>query len=310
MNRIHSSNWNFPARFLSATHQMGRILRRDVIGMTPEQIRKTLDGFARLYPGHMSVGYESTHMGSVPAARLYPKHPRNANLNQHILLIHGGGFAFGSARTHRALASALVIEMECEVWLPEYRLAPEHAFPEPLEDVLEAYAHLSSNAKDVWVLGDSAGGNLAMTLCLDAAEKGWASPKGLMLLSPWLDLTPNSKSNRASHTEQSPFDRLDMIEYATHYLQGTPPYHPRCNPLVRDLSDLPLIYAEASEMEYLWPDYERMRKAFAKTPERFIGRVEAHALHGWQLFPDLLPEAKRSIKGMTAFMNKTLVDSL
>jgi len=53
-----------------------------------------------------------------------------------------------------------------------------------------------------------------------------------------------------------------------------------------------------------------MRKAFAKTPERFIGRVEAHALHGWQLFPDLLPEAKRSIKGMTAFMSKTLVDSL
>ena len=276
--------------------------------MTPDQIRRTLDGFARLYPGHMSVGFESTQLGNVPAARLYPKHVRTNNKNNSILLIHGGGFAFGSARTHRALASALVVAMDCEVWMPEYRLAPEHAFPKPLEDVMDAYRSIALSSQDFWVLGDSAGGNLAMTACLDAAEMGLPAPKGLMLLSPWLDLNPNSQSNRRGYIEQSPFERLDMIEYATHYLQETPPTHHRCNPLGRDLSGMPLTYAEASELEYLWPDYEGVRKAFADKPERFVGRTEPHALHGWHLFPDLLPEAKRSIQGMVAFMQNTLDD--
>jgi acetyl esterase/lipase len=299
--------WQFPSRFSSVTHQIGRVIRRDVIGMTPTQIRITLDRLAGLYPGHYSVGFESKMLGGVPTAHLYNRRMTSEKAlspqNGHVLLVHGGGFSFGSSRTHRALASALVRQASVDVWIPDYRLAPEHPFPEPLDDVLSALTELQNMSPNpVFVAGDSAGGNLALSAVLDALEMNSKSIAGLMLLSPWLDLTPNSSSNQTGQTDQSPFSRLDMVEYATYYLQGTSPEHPRANPLARLLDPLPPVYMEASKVEYLWPELTSFRKAYAKCSSPLVTRFEERALHGWQLFPDVLPEAKRSVSAMSEFI--------
>ena len=58
--RVTDMLWSFPERFLRVSHQFGRAVRRDVVGMTPEQIRASLDGLARLYPGHFNVAFERT----------------------------------------------------------------------------------------------------------------------------------------------------------------------------------------------------------------------------------------------------------
>ena len=302
--------WDFPHRFSSTTHRIGRTLRRDVIGLTPAQIRVSLDRLAALYPGHYSVGFEMLSLGDVPAARLYPRHQHKFNFNeatnQAVLLVHGGGFAFGSPRTHRALASALVRQTGVEVWVPDYRLAPEHPFPTPLDDVANALRELSQRKRGgIWVVGDSAGGNLAISAVLDEIGSLDGKILGLMLLSPWLDLRPQSVSNQSRIVDTSPFDRLDMLEYAIHYLGRTPPNEARVCPLIRNLSKLPAVYAEASHAEYLWPDFAEFRKAFAKSSQILTFREEPNALHGWQLFPDVLPEAKRSILAMAEFMKAT-----
>ena len=299
--------WQFPGRFSSATHQLGRVIRRDVMGMTPEQIRVTLDRLAGLYPGHYSVGFESKELGGVPTAHLYNKRFASGHAlepqNGHVLLIHGGGFSFGSSRTHRALASALVRQAAVDVWIPDYRLAPEHPFPAPLDDALAALMELQQlSHRPVFVAGDSAGGNLAMSAVLDALELKAKPLAGLMLLSPWLDLNQNSSSNQVGLTDQSPFDRLDMLEYATYYLQGTSPEHPRANPLARISDQMPPVYLEASKAEYLWPELTAFRNAYANTEANITVRTEERALHGWQLFPDLLPEAKRSVAAISDFI--------
>ena len=162
--------WSFPERFLRVSHQFGRVVRRDVVGMTPEQIRASLDGLARLYPGHFNVAFERTALQGVPCAKLYPRHRARGNARQDapiLVLAHGGGFAFGSALTHRAFASALVVELQCEVWIPEYRLAPEHPFPAPLEDVITVLNGLSSKSEALWILGDSAEGTWPL-------RQGWS----------------------------------------------------------------------------------------------------------------------------------------
>jgi len=299
--------WQFPSRFSSTTHQIGRVIRRDVIGMTPAQIRVTLDRLAGLYPGHYSVGFESKMLGGVPAAHLYNRRMASGSAlppqNGHVLLVHGGGFSFGSSRTHRALASALVRQAGVDVWIPDYRLAPEHPFPQPLDDVLSALFELQRlSPSPLFVAGDSAGGNLALSAVIDALEAKSTPIAGLMLLSPWLDLAPNSSSNQTGQTDQSPFGRLDMLEYATYYLQGASPKTPRANPLVRLSDRMPPVYAEASKVEYLWPEIETFRKAYASLEKPLTTRFEERALHGWQLFPDLLPEAKRSVSAMSDFI--------
>ena len=154
-------------------------------------------------------------------------------------------------------------------------------------------------------MGDSAGGNLAISAVLDEIGSKDDRILGLMLLSPWLDLRPQSLSNQKRIVDNSPFDRLDMLEYAIHYLDRTAPDEPRVCPLIRNLSTLPPVYAEASHAEYLWPDFAEFRKAFANANQVLTFREEPGALHGWQLFPDVLPEAKRSIIAMAEFMKAT-----
>ena len=297
--------WSFPKRFLRASHQLGRVVRRDVVGMTPEQIRASLDGLARLYPGHFNVAFERTAMNGVPCAKLYPRHDgQRSEVREAPLLVlaHGGGFAFGSALTHRAFASALVVELQCELWIPEYRLAPEHPFPAPLEDIVSVLEGLAGGSKALWILGDSAGGNLALSAALEWRKHSGQHVQGMGLFSPWLDLRAHSNSNRNNQTDVSPFERLDMVEYASHYLQGCPADDPKVAPLDQSLSGLKNVYIEASKAEYLYPDFELACEAFRGQNVSFADRLETSALHGWQLFPDVLPEAKRSVKAFSAFV--------
>ena len=297
--------WSFPKRFLRASHQLGRIVRRDVVGMTPEQIRTSLDGLARLYPGHFNVAFERTAINGIPCAKLYPRHGGQRSDKRKapvLVLAHGGGFAFGSALTHRAFASALVVELQCEVWIPEYRLAPEHPFPAPLEDVVSVLEGLASRCNDLWMLGDSAGGNLALSAAMEWKKHSGQHVQGVGLFSPWLDLRAHSNSNRSNLTDLSPFERLDMVEYASHYLNGCPAEDPRVAPLDQSLSGLKNVYIEASKAEYLHPDFELACGAFRGQNVSFTDRLESRALHGWQLFPDVLPEAKRSVKAFSAFV--------
>lgn len=290
----------FPKRFLRATHQFGRMVRRDVVGMTPEQIRTTLDAVARLYPGHFNVVFERTLVGGIPCGHLYPRQAKPSSAR--MVLAHGGGFAFGSPLTHRAFASALVQSLQCEVWIPDYRLAPEHPFPAPLKDVLDVINSLTSNGRAVWVLGDSAGGNLALSAALEQVRVNSTSIAGIGLFSPWLDLRPHSESNQKAQTANSPFERLDMVEYANHYLQGHDAADPRVAPLLANVSGLKHVYLEASCAEYLYPDALLARKVFKEAGVPCEWREEERALHGWQLFPDVLPEAKRSVDAFCRFV--------
>jgi acetyl esterase/lipase len=87
-----------------------------------------------------------------------------------ILFFHGGGFQMGSIETHRALAAAIAAGAGCRVLSVNYRLAPEHRFPAPVEDAVAAYEWLRAGgveAAHVAVAGDSAGGGLA-----DAGAQG------------------------------------------------------------------------------------------------------------------------------------------
>ena len=303
--RVTDMLWSFPERFLRVSHQFGRVVRRDVVGMTPEQIRASLDGLARLYPGHFNVAFERTTLQDVPCAKLYPRHRPRSNEGKDapvLVLAHGGGFAFGSALTHRAFASALVVELQCEVWIPEYRLAPEHPFPAPLEDVITVLDGLSSKSEALWILGDSAGGNLALVAGMEWINRTGGHIQGIGLFSPWLDLGSNSASNRLNQTDQSPFERLDLVEYAAHYLRDFPADDPLVAPLNGDLTAAPPIYIEASKAEYLRPDFEQACIVFEERGVTFTAREEKGALHGWQLFPDVLPEAKRSVRAFSSFI--------
>src|SRR6056297_2837098 len=105
-----------------------------------------------------------------------------------ILYLHGGGYVFGSSRTHRAMLARLSGLSGLAACLPDYRLAPEHAFPAALEDALSVYIELSQKNRGVVIGGDSAGGGLALSLMAEIAKHGLKKPMGCFAFSPLADV--------------------------------------------------------------------------------------------------------------------------
>ena len=188
------------------------------------------------------------------------------------------------------------------VYIPDYSLAPEKPFPFAIHELLACYDELCKEDGRIWLMGDSAGANLAAALLNEILANHGKSPAGLLLLSPWIDLRPGSRSNTASQSHWSPFERLDMLEYATHYLQGHAATDPKASPILASVAEWPPVYLEASKMEYLWHDAESLAEELDQAEVSFEFRIEPAALHAWQLFPDILPEAKRSIDNMAEFI--------
>jgi acetyl esterase/lipase len=123
-----------------------------------------------------------------------------------IYYIHGGAYYVGNAATHRLITIGVSKACNARVFgeflssrvqLTEaitYRLAPEHTFPLPLHDVFHGYlrlleAPLSIAPENIIIAGDSAGGGLSLALCMYLRDEGYKLPSGLVLMSPWVDLT-------------------------------------------------------------------------------------------------------------------------
>lgn len=294
-------DWPLPTRLLQRGTSISRLLRRNVAGLTPQQVRQALDQFARLNPGPAAGTFIPTEVAGVPVfeGRFEGRDERGI-----LLLIHGGGFAFGSARSHRAMGMHLARMTGRRLWIPEYRLAPEHPFPAGLLDVQAVYEEALMFNGDVVLVGDSAGGNLAAGTVQHAIETGWGKPSSLLLLSPWLDLAPESESNRQDRHDLSMFDSEDMLTYMGHYLGEADPRAPAASPLRGKWSGFPPTFLEASVDEYLWPDTAKACDMLQAAGVEHTLRSEEKALHGWQLFPDFIPEARRSLDAMAEFIRR------
>ncbi len=122
-----------------------------------------------------------------------------AHMKKYVILYcHGGGYMTGSSLYARTLTTKLAASTSMDVLCFDYRLAPENPYPAAVEDAMRAWNYLmllGYGARDVIVAGDSAGGNLALSLSLKLKEEGRLLPRGLVLMSPWTDLSSGGRSH-------------------------------------------------------------------------------------------------------------------
>eukprot|EP00931_Biecheleriopsis_adriatica_P102615 TRINITY_DN77560_c0_g1_i1.p1 TRINITY_DN77560_c0_g1~~TRINITY_DN77560_c0_g1_i1.p1 ORF type:complete len:328 (-),score=53.03 TRINITY_DN77560_c0_g1_i1:17-934(-) len=124
---------------------------------------------------------------------------QDATAERLLLWAHGGGFVFCSPGTHRFFLAKVAARSQLPVFCVNYRKPPQFPFPAPGHDVLATYRALrrKSSGQKLFLGGDSAGGNIALEVArtiserskLQDASKG---PAGLVLLSPWVDLSDTS----------------------------------------------------------------------------------------------------------------------
>lgn len=225
-----------------------------------------------------------------------------------VLHLHGGGFRQGAPEFAGPFAEALAARCGVEVVLPQYRLAPEHPFPAGLADGLAALRALAGEAEDLPLIlsGDSAGAGLAAGLAVWSAANGGPPVAGLVLLSPWLDLTVTARSYVANAASDPLFSRDSAQEAAGLYLQGLDPRHPLASPLFAPLAGLPPCLVSVGAGEVLRDDALRFHAMLehAGVPARLCvveGMDHVAVVRGMDL-----PGAAQTFEAVAAFIDEVI----
>jgi acetyl esterase len=283
--RLGDDGATLPTRRLAGTvqaRQFGRLLVRPGPEAATREIMVPVDG------------------GAVRVRLYRPPVPRSPGpLPLHVFL-HGGGWCVGDLDQRDPRCRTIAVEADCVVASVDYRMAPENAFPVPVEDCYAALCELVARADElrvdptrVSVGGESAGANLAAVVALLARDRS-----GPPLVLQWLDVPATDLT-----LSQPSIDRLgtgylltrdDMEVYLAAYLRDADPKDPLASPLhAPDLAGLPPALVMVAELDPLRDDglayAERLRRAGVPVELHDLGGL-VHAGFG---FTRLLPTARR-----------------
>lgn len=193
----------------------------------------------------------------------------HAHMKKYVILYcHGGGYSTGSSLYARTLTTKLATSTSMDVLCFDYRLAPEHPYPAAVEDAMQVWNYLmllGYGARDIILAGDSAGGNLALCLALQLKKEGRLMPRGLVLMSPWTDLTASGKSHMTKAEIDPVLDAEYLQRMIVNYADGQDLTNPMISPLFGDYEGFPPTYIQVGNNEILQDDavmlYKKMLKA-------------------------------------------------
>jgi salicylate hydroxylase len=251
----------------------------------------------RAFPAPPGVAVEPVDCDGVAALRVAP----GGDDSTVVLHLHGGGYTMGSARGAVAPAARLADAVGGWALVPDYRLAPEHAFPAALDDVVAAYLWLLRERapERVVVSGECAGGGLAIALAVRLRDAGEPLPTALHVVSPFCDLTLESESANAMPGDDPWLNRDRLRILVASYIHTTDPAMPLVSPVRADLRDLPPLLIQAAAGEALVDDAVALaRVAEAAGVDVTLELVE-DTVHSFVLF-DFLPEASAALEQLAA----------
>jgi monoterpene epsilon-lactone hydrolase len=229
-----------------------------------------------------------------------------------VVHLHGGGYAFGSPSGSLQLLAGLAQRLPAEIISVDYRLAPEHPYPAAVQDAVAVYRHVleahGSGAR-LAVVGESAGGGLALATLLSARKSGLAQPAAVAVLSPWADLTNSGQSMDSNASADPSVTRRSLEARAEGYLRGHDARAPLASPLFADLTGLPPLLVQAGSHEVLLDDALRLAANAAKADVDVVLDVVAGAPHVFQAFAALLDEGRDALDRVCAFLQARVSDT-
>jgi acetyl esterase/lipase len=258
-----------------------------------------------------SITIQSDRIAGVPVEWVMPSELVSARQSPVCLYFHGGGFGMGGPNSHRALAAYLAEKAQIKMLMVDYRLAPEHPFPAALDDAQAVYQALLSNQSEaeaeaaapqndrrpprpLFIGGDSAGGNIALAT-LQAARNPPHPPKGIFLLSPWLDLTHQNPSMVRNEETDVMLNRQILEEFRDRYAPGIPATHPRLSPLFGAVDDLPPCMIVTSQAEALYGDSIKLHQKILDQGGSSTLLAWPRLPHAFPVMAGQLPEAREAL---------------
>lgn len=244
----------------------------------PEKAREDFSAFLGGLPIPDGITITNHTVAGIPGIHVAPE---GGSTDVATLYLHGGAYIAGSPTGYLPIIGGIAKSSGAAVFAPDYTLAPDALFPVPVQEALAVYTELVNETAPecLTVVGDSAGGGLALALLMAARDAGLPQPAAAVVMSPWADLTCSG----ASATERAQRDPLlskqQLLDAAAVYLREASPIDPLASPIFGDFSGLAPLTVHVGTEEVLFDDAARVAEASGGTL-----RVWDAMVHDWALF--------------------------
>ena len=266
--------------------------------------RAAMDGVGEMGALPNGCFHEPVTLGGVKCERVVPQ---GAVAGRAILYLHGGGYVFGSPRSHRPMAARIAEAARSVAIAADYRLGPEHRFPAAVEDSVAVYRAMLETGSDparLVVAGDSAGGGLALALALVLKAEALPQPAGLFVISPWVDLTQSGASFLTKAETDPVISKAGLDQNALLYMGGLDPHDPLASPLFGDFEGVAPVLIQAGSEETLLSDSIAMADVLGRARVEVRLEVWPEMIHVFHAWSGPLQAARRAIRLAAAWMEE------
>src|SRR5690242_8346536 len=267
--------------------------------------RQRIDEIGSTWPVAADVKLELADIDGIPGEwSIAP----GSDATRVLMFFHGGGYCSGSIVSHRRMVTEAGRAARMRTLAVGYRLAPEYPYPAAHEDAMKAWHFLRKQgieACNIVVGGDSAGGNLTITLInrLRAADE--EQPSCAWLASPWTDLTMSGASLEAK-------DHIDPLIHKPYLEELASAYapipikrrDPMISPLFADLGGFPPALIQVGSSETLIDDSVRFARALGLADASVTLQIWPHMIHAWPMWNAQLADGRRALEQMGEFVRR------
>ncbi len=268
---------------------------------TPEAMRAWFEAINAETPQAPGVEIEAVNPG--PWAGEWVRPPRSDGRGL-IIYYHGGGFLFGSPRSHRSVTTQLALLSGIPVLSIDYRLAPEYPAPTAHDDCFAAYQWAQEQgfeASAIALAGDSAGGNMALSTALRARDAGLSMPGCVVMMSPALDLAGDGESHTSMRN--APLLTGELVDLFNRIYVGDGDLRSSSvTPFYSDMSGLPPTLIHVGSNELLLDDSVTVAQRIEEAGSPVELKVWQDMVHCWQLYGPMLDESMQSIEAIAHFI--------
>ena len=272
--------------------------------LPPNTLRFALEQMCRAFPQNPDVQIRPIRLAGLKAEEIKPQQAST----QLIFHIHGGAFFLGSMNTHRAFLTQVAARTQMQVLHLDYPLSPEAQFPEALDALFDVYAVLLDQgvqAKDIILSGDSCGANLALALALKIQQDQLPQVSGLVLMSPFLDLTLSSESLRYNRKHDALLS-IEALETGIDYYvpRSVDRADPLVSPFFAELKGLPPIHIQVGSKEILLDDAQRFKVKAEEAGLDVEFKLYTGMWHNFQMFSPWFEEGQRALSDLANFAHR------
>ena len=266
-------------------------------------LRGAMEAGSLLFQPRHDVGISKRTLGSVKAELATPA----AKPTGVLLHCHGGAFFAGSSRTHRAMSSELAARGNVHVYMIDYRRAPENPYPAALDDVKEAYLNLLAQGwqpQQICLGGDSGGCALVLALAIALRDEGQPLPAGLLMISPYVDITLSLPSVAANASRDPMIKAFALQRGGDGYRGSIAANDPRVSPLYANLQGLPPMLIQAGSEEILVDDAMQLSQRALQAGVDARLHVYDGMWHNFQMFNAFVRTADMALDELGSFIRQ------